>query len=228
MTRRPPIPVIIEGDTNLDRGQVNDFAAAFGGNIAHGAGPDYALFRGVEHVGTRHLGKHGSDTHQAILFVYEVDGVRIRSLLWNVWVGQHPDAVRRELEQLLAEHDPDTVVLNEAYRCRQVLRGLPGYRRPIHGPNIGEGADVAVLVARRHQIIRRIHLPMRRRWKVLSKNRVKAGRECRGARVRHVEGPVIRWLGIHGPTNHAVNEPAQREMKNRVSRWATPRLKENG
>lgn len=212
---------LILGDFNMSFAEVQALGRECGGKAVRGKGPDHLIVVGenakVLHV--RVLGKFGSDAHHAILFELDVDGTRVTLLLWNVWVGQRPRKVRRTLRRLARRHRPDVVVLNEAYRCGDVHQIK---RFDVHqGPNVGEGADVAVLVAKRHTVRRSREVRMRKTWTVVSKGRVKSPRIFQALRVRHVDGPVLRVLGVHGPTAHKVNEPAIQEFKSRVVRWAT-------
>lgn len=231
MTATPA--TLIGVDFNLSAEEVEELLVDEipGARLARGRGPDHAIVAGAKIVAVRRLEKFGSD-HYAILAVLDVDGVIVRALLWNVWVGQRPTAVRETLDRLISEHDLDVILLNEAYRCRRELRQhLDGWA--VHqGPNIGEGADCALLVHHRHEIRHRGVMQMRRTWKVLSKNRTKAGREFPFARVRLNAGrlarkdarqAVLRALVIHFPTDHPVNARAVDESINRTIRWARPK-----
>lgn len=217
-----PAASLILGDFNMSFEEVQALAAQCGGKAVRGKGPDHLIVVGdVKVLHTRVLGKFGSDAHHAVLFELDVDGTLVKALLWNVWVGQSPRRVRRTLRSLARKHRPDVVVLNEAYRCGDMLRTIKRFE--VHqGPNVGEGADVAVLVAARHRVCRSREVRMRKTWTVVSKGRVKTPRVFRSVRVRHVDGPVLRVLGVHGPTAHKVNEPARQEFEARVARWATP------
>lgn len=215
-------PRLILGDTNLSFDEVQALAKACGGRAVRGRGPDHAIVIGGAPVRTRVLGKHGSDAHHAILFDFDFDtgGPDVRALLWNVWIGQKPASVRRSLRRLTRKHKPDVVVLNEAYRCGHVLHEIKGY--DVHqGPNVGEGADVAVLVAHRHEVKRTRALRMREKWTVVSKGRGKSGREYRVVRVGLDHGLVLPVLGIHLPTDNPINASAVDESKRRIVRWAT-------
>lgn len=68
---------------------------------------------------------------------------RLRCLVWNVYVGQHPAKVRAALLLLVARHWPHAIVLQEAKRFRGTI---PGYRR--HAANIGhpDAGNCIVLV----------------------------------------------------------------------------------
>lgn len=215
-------PRLILGDWNLTFPEVQALATSMGGKAVRGKGPDHAIVIGGEPVSVRVLGKHGSDAHHAILFDLDFDsGYRdVRALLWNVWVGQHPGSVRRSLRRLTRKHKPDVVVLNEAYRCGHVLQKIPGYS-VFQGPNVGEGADVAVLAANRHEVRRTRVLKMAETWTVVSKARLKSPREYRAVRVKLHRDLVLPVLGIHGPTQHAINAAAVDESSRRVVRWAS-------
>lgn len=220
------VATLIEGDFNLSAEEVEELLVDEipGACLARGRGPDHAIVVGAKIVAIHRLEKFGSDAHHAIVFELDVDGVIVRTLLWNVWVGQRPAAVCETLEHLARAHDLDVIVLNEAYRCRRELRqNLDGWA--VHqGPNVGEGADVAVLVHHRHKITHRGVMHMRRAWTVVSKGRVKPGREYPFARIRlNRDGPVLRVLGIHFPTDHPVNDPATDESVRRTIRWARPK-----
>ncbi|WP_243061117.1 hypothetical protein [Nocardioides sp. SR21] len=217
---------LVIGDTNQSFDEVKALAERCGGTAVRGHGPDHAIVIGADVVDVHVLGKYGSDAHHAILFELAVDGVTVTALLWNVWVGQKPRRVRRTLRRLSRRHRPDVIVLNEAYRCGDVLRTVKRY--DVHqGPNVGEGADVAVLVAHRHRTLRSRALRMRQTWTVVSKGRVKPGREFRADRIRLAGGPVLRVLGWHGPTDHPINADAAAEAHDRIVRWAQPRTKEH-
>lgn len=216
------MPRLILGDWNLTFAEVQAIAKECRGQAVRGKGPDHAIVVGGEPVRTHILGMHGSDAHHAILFDFDFDtgGRDVRVLLWNVWIGQHPGSVRRSVRRLTRKHRPDVVVLNEAYRCGHVLHGIKGYD-VVQGANVGEGADVAVLVADRHKVRRSRALRMREAWTVVSKQRVKSGREYRAVRVELDCGLVVPVLGIHLPTDNAINATAVDESKRRVVQWAT-------
>lgn len=214
---RPPRGIF--GDFNLSFTEVQALAKECGGEAVRGHGPDHAIVIGAKVVHTHVLGKHGSDAHHVILFDLEADEVPVRVMLWNVWVGQRPRSVRRSLRRLTRRHRPDVVVLNEAYRCVDALQGVEGYTAH-QGANVGEGADVAVLVANRHQVKRTFPLRMRESWTVVSKRRLKGGRQFRGVRVNLDVGPVLPVLGIHFPTDHPINAAAVDESIRRVAQWA--------
>lgn len=228
---------LIGVDFNLSAEEVEELLVDEipGARLARGRGPDHAIVAGAKILAVRRLEKFGSD-HYAILVVLDVDGIEVRALLWNVWVGQKPTAVRETLERLIREHHLDVILLNEAYRCRRELRQHLDDWAVHQGQNIGEGADCAVLVHHRHRITHRGVMRMRRTWKVLSKNRTKTGREYPFARVRLNAGrlarkdarqAVLRALAIHFPTDHPVNTAAVDESIRRTIRWAKPRQKEN-
>lgn len=214
-------PRLILGDWNLSFADVQALAKQMGGKAVRGKGPDHAIVIGGQPVSVRVLGKHGSDAHHAVLFDFDFDsGYRdVRVLLWNVWVGQHPGSVRRSLRRLTRKHRPDVVVLNEAYRCGHVLQKIPGYS-VYQGPNVGEGADVAVLVADRYKVRKSRALKMRETWTVVSKGRRKSPREYRIVRVKLDHALVLPILGIHGPTDNPINAAAVDESSRRVVRWA--------
>lgn len=217
---------VILGDWNLSAAEVGSLAREIGGQLAKGRGPDHAIVRGAAVRSVRRLGKHGSDAHEAILYTLDVDGTTVRILGWNVWVGQKPAAVKKSLERLIDAHDPDVVMLNEAYRCTYVLRELGGFR-VYQGRDVGEGADVAVLVRRRHEVVNDGRLQMQQRWEVVSHDKVRAGREYQFVRlVLNGDGPTLRLLDIHFPTDNPVNAAAASESRDRVIRWAGPGKKE--
>lgn len=216
------VATAVAGDFNLPAEKVADIADLIDGDLGRGHGPDHIVVTGARVVAVHRLGKNGSDAHEALLYVLDVDGVEARLLAWNVWVGQKPPAVLETLRELTKVHRPDVIVLNEAYRLTGVLPRLRRYE--VHqGPNVDEGADVAILVQRRHTIRRRGVLRMREQWTVVSKNRTRAPREYPFLRVRLAGGPVLRVLGIHYPTEHPTNETAGRESITRTIRWARPK-----
>lgn len=221
------VAAAILGDFNLSAERVADLARQCGGQLVRGRGPDHLIAIGAGVVSVRRLGKCGSDAHHAILYTLRVDGELVRILGWNVWVGQKPPAVLAAVRQLVDAHEPDVIVLNEAYRCGDVLAELKGYR--LHqGRDIGEGADVAVLVARRHEVVNQGALEMQQRWEVVSHDKVRAGREYQFVRLQlNGDGPVLRVLGIHFPTDNPVNASAASESRARVVRWAGPGTKEH-
>lgn len=215
---------LVLGDFNMSLAEVEALARRCGGTAVRGHGPDHAIVIGAKVVDVHVLGKFGSDAHHAILFELDVDGVLMTALLWNVWVGQRPRRVLRTLRSLIRKHHPDVIVLNEAYRCGEVLAKVRGFDVQ-QGPNVGEGADVGVLVAARHRVAHSRVLRMRERWLVASHNKIHAGREFRAVRAHLASRRALRVLGIHFATDNAHNEDARRESEDRVVRWATKRKK---
>lgn len=117
---------------------------------------------------------------------------------------------------LIREHEPDVVVIEQAYNARAFLRGIGGYRlRQYRGT---EAKGIAVLVKHGVRIEGRRPLQMRLSWN---------GPASKGGRrhpprtypsLRLTKGGVtFRVLGIHFPTFN--NPAAQAESAEAVEEW---------
>lgn len=218
-------PVVIVGDWNTSAGELDDLIAArIDGEVVVGRGPDHAVIRGVQHVRTRRLPKGRHADHHPILYKFRVEGEVVKVLAWNVHQGHPPAALAGRLEHLAARFHPDVFVLNEAYWHRKVLRRIGGYRR-YQGLNIGEGADVALLVRRDRKVTHEGVVSMRSAWMVVRYARWRKARVYRRARIRLARGLHLRLLGIHAPTDAPVNTPARRESDDRIVSWANTKEK---
>lgn len=227
-TKRTRVPASVFADWNLTVAEVAAIAEQIGGELIHGRGPDHGIGRDVTVVKvTSPRSKYGSDHHYPLIVDLDVPipgtarSEQIRVLWWNVWVGQKPADVRAHLEQLLEAHQPDLVGLAEAYRCRDVLRQIEGYRLH-HGRNVGERADVAVLVAHELQVLHHGRLHLARTWIGPKHGRRKSPRVSRRVQVRLPGGARIRVLFGHAPTGgyDGRNAAAVREWVRRTVRWA--------
>ena len=107
-----------------------------------------------------------------------------------------------ELLALIREHEPDVVIVEQAYRARRWLRRIKGYRAyQLWGP---EASGIAVLIHHGVRVQRRRALRMTRSWVG-----PKAGRRHR-PRVYPVfvlvkGGVTFRVIGVHLPSH---NNPA--------------------
>lgn len=214
------VPTVMVGDWNLTPATVSDIADAIGGRLVMGRGPDHAVVRGCRVVGvTRVRDKHGSDHHHPIVLDLEVGGHALRILYWNVYGGNSAAQVRPQLARLIDEWRPTVVQLSEAYKLRQVLATVPGYKR-FQGPNVREGADVAMLVRSNVKVLRKGTLRMRRSWVgPLTKNR-RGPRRYKRMRLQLAPGVRVRVLGVHFPPGPRVNAAAVAESRQRVISWA--------
>lgn len=222
------------GDWNLSARAVSELAHSAGGRLLLGHGVDHGIYlgRGVQLVERENLGRHGSDAHDAILFTLLIDGrgkrprTFLRVLVWNVYVGQDPERVDRELAGMIREHCPDVMALAEAYRCRGVLGELAeglGYWR--EQPASGEGSGCALLVRKApgRKLLGRGSLRMSEPWIGPVHGRRKAPREYPRLRFRLASGRRVRALAIHFPTGgpDGGNGKAVRESIARVRRWVS-------
>jgi len=207
------------GDWNLGISEMSVLAARAGGRYYHGSGPDGAIVTGADRVVTKTLGKYGSDHHHANLFTLHHGDHAVKVIGWNPWMGQRPDSVRKGLLEMIREYQPDVFALQEAYRLRQVLTTIPGYRRH-QGLNVGEGADCALLLRRRHAVVNDGVLVMRKGWEVARYDKTRAPRQYPYDRLRISKAPIaLRVLDAHFPTATSANAAAVRESADRVVRW---------
>lgn len=206
--------LVVVGDWNGTYGDVDALAAAIEGTTMRGHSVDYAVGRGAVPIRRLVIRAHGSD-HNPILYTFKLsDGSAFTVLSWNVDQGQSPASVLTAVASLVDRFQPDVVQLSEAYRCRKVLRRIPGYKR-YQGLNVGEGADVAVLVRRNIPVRAAWAMRMHEPWSY--KGRPRRPRVYRVVRlVPH--GHVVRFLGVHLPTRNS--EDAQAESYRRIRRWA--------
>lgn len=141
----------------------------------------------------------------------------MKILYWNVYIGQRPAVVLRELKEMIAVHKPEIIGLGEATKAYQITDDVPGYRR-IHLAPVrrrgNENADTAVLVRNDVKIYRKRAWRMSLSWFVP------------GRRVRHSPRVYIvvitkgddgrRWRVAVG---HWPFRDAQEETKRKVKRW---------
>lgn len=208
-----------QGDWNLSVSEVAAIASRVGGRYYHGSGPDGAVVTGAERVRVTTLGKYGSDAHHANLFELFYGDHVVKTITWNPWMGQKPDSVRKGLMAMIEEHQPDVITMQEAYRLRRMLRTIPGYRRH-QGLNVGEGADCAILLRRKHAVVNDGVLVMKQMWTVARYNKVRAPRQYPYDRVRIKGTPItLRVLDVHFPTATGANAGAVKESADRVVRW---------
>lgn len=213
------IPMVMLGDWNLDLARIGKLARQLGAELVPGRHPDHALVRDFQVCRiVRARSRHGSDHHHPIVLTVELRGGELVTFLyWNVYVGQAPKDVAVELAKLIDAHAPHVVQLSEAYRCRRVLGQVPGYRR-LQGLNIGEGADVALLVRRDVRVVRQGTMVMRLGW-VGPHGKRRTPRIYRAALLELRTGARMRVLGIHLPPGAGVNAPAVAESLRRLARW---------
>lgn len=202
------VPVFIVGDTNFNADELQVIADRIGGEVVPGDGVDAAIARGVEAT-SEVLGYFGSD-HPVVLYTLS-DGHRIAA--WNVHKGHDPEDVLDTLLRLIEDHRPHVFVLTEAMQLGSVLRRVPVYRR-YQGPNVGEGADVALLVRHGRNITAQGTVRMRQPWTVWKYNRRHWPKVYRRLRI----GQQLRILAIHPPTRG--NKDARAETVNRIVGWA--------
>lgn len=189
-----------------------------------GHGVDALFVVGATVVRSKVLRDGGSD-HAPIVHWLRVPGVDalVVVLQWNVYVGQPPMRVKARLRWLLRRFRPDVVVLCEAYRCRAHLASLAErfHYQHVQGPNVGEGADCALLLSLRHRVKATKLVEMRTGWQGLAKH----GRPPRSPRV-YPRGRVeltpdidLRALSLHFPTASRANEAAVEESVRRTVNW---------
>lgn len=218
-----PVAAAIVGDWNETAADVDALARVIGAHGSIGHGVDRAVVRGDVVMRARRLGRHGSD-HPAILYVLSLaSGDVVRVVGWNVHGlparrGLTPTQVARAVAQLVDAHQPHAFVLIEAYRARKALGTIAGYRRR-QGRNIGERADVALLIRRDVAIRRRGRLRMTRRWLGPIHRVWKMPRIYPTVRLRFELGGELRLLGYHGPFGAG---PVA-ESRRRLIRWAGKR-----
>lgn len=228
MTERRPSgpPAFVVADWNLPLSAVEKIATRVRGKVMVGKGVNHAVVIGAKPIMVRRLGLRGSD-HEAILFTIALeDGTRVRVLWWNVYVGQEPTDVLRQVATMADDHQPHLIALCEAYRCRSVLAQVPAYKR-LQGVHLGstqtENSDVALLVRRdvkiRSEAATRMHVP----WIGPKHNLKRSPRVYRRGWFEFPDGGELRFLAAHLPTggpDHDRNGPAVRESVSRIIRWA--------
>lgn len=209
---------IAAGDTNLSGPQRKVLAAASGATLVEGHGVDAAFVVGAKVVAVHVLARGGSD-HPAIVYVLEAAGQRFTALQWNVYVGQRPARVRRRLRRLIKRWKPDVIMLSEAYRCRAQLARIKGYHLT-QGPNVGEGADCALMVRADHHLARTGIKRMRQPWTGPKHRLPKQPRQYPGARIV-TDRLAVRALSIHLPTLDRAgrNAPAVDETLDWLTRY---------
>lgn len=212
--------MVMVGDWNLVLGDVAAIAAEVGGRAVPGRGVDHAIVRRLHVVKvTRVRDKHGSDHHHPIVLdLQTAQGQRLRILYWNVYGGNTAAEVQPQLARLIDTYRPHIVQLSEAYKLRRVLAAVPGYKR-YQGFNIGEGAEVAILVRRSIVVRGDGVLRMRLGWTGPLTGRRRGPRRYRRVRVQLAPGVVVRVLGVHFPPGPRMNAAAVHESTDRVIRW---------
>lgn len=94
----------------------------------------------------------------------------LKILAWNVYIGNHPSAVRSHLNDILVAHNPEVAGLMEATRMYHHLGGM-GYQvvqlrpRPRRLGNQPADADIAIMVRNDVEIIKRGALRLLTFWK---------------------------------------------------------------
>lgn len=126
------------------------------------------------------------------------------------------ESVKRS-EALLAqirEHEPDVVIVLQAYRARRFLHGIGGYRhKQFRG---GEAKGIAVLV--KHGVRIQAHRALRMKtWWTGPKAGKRHSPRVYPASVLVKGGVAFRVLGIHLPTHNCPG--AQDESLKAVIRW---------
>jgi hypothetical protein len=120
------------------------------------------------------------------------------------------------LAALIREHEPDVVIVEQAYNARRFLRGIGGYRAMQYRGK--EGSGIAVLVKHGIKVQARRPIRMLRYWNGPAS---KGGRQHRPrvypALVLAKGRVTFRVLGIHLPTFN--NPAAQAESLVAVTRW---------
>lgn len=211
----------IGGDSNMSHASWAQLAREVDAVPRDGHGVDRGMVRGCTVVKVLNLGRHGSDTHDALLWVLRLpSGDVVRILAWNVWRGQDPLDVQVEVATMIDHQQPHVVFLFEAYRCRDALGTIPGYRR-FQGRGIGEAAACAALVRRDVTVLRGGWLRMSHPWHGPKHGRRHDGRVWPRLRLRFKRGGVLRALGVHLATERpAGNAPAVDEQRDALVRWA--------
>lgn len=120
-----------------------------------------------------------------------------------------------ELARLIEQHQPDVVVVEQAYRARAWLAGIDGYKHRQYKPRKGaEWHGIAILVRRGVAIKRRQALVMKRDWTGPKADKRHEPRVY-PALVLSKDGVTFRVLGIHWPTHN--NLDAQAESRHAVA-----------
>lgn len=213
-------PLAIFADWNLPLDDVRGLAQRIEGHVLPGSGVDHGVVREMKSIGKVNLGKRGSDHHDALMWDLMVRGEFFRTIWWNVYVGNNPDNVGDQVRNLAASFKPDVIGLCEAYRCRGELRKVKGYVL-YQGLNVGEGADIAVLVRKDRVVLHDRVLKMLATWIGPVHNVVKRPREYRVVRLRIAKVP-IRYVAAHLPTGgyDGRNSKSVKETVARLIRFA--------
>jgi hypothetical protein len=151
----------------------------------------------------------------------------LKLLLWNVYTGQQPVDVKRELIKMLSRHHPEVVVLSEAARAHGVLDDIPNYRRIQAQPNgapgrlMDEDGDIAILVRLDVAVLAQHPMRMSQPWTGPIHGR---GHEARVFHAVTIKDQGVRWriLGDHLPTggvNGRRNGKAVREGVAAIRAW---------
>lgn len=138
---------------------------------------------------------------------------------WNVFTGHKPADVRREVEGMIKDHDPDVIALMEATHLKGRLDGL-GYRvfqgspKPKRRGNISGGAEIALLIRNNLRVTGNGILEMTTFWKGPKHGYPQDPRSYPWVRLRR-NGVVWKIGCAHTPFGH----DAQVESKHRLVRW---------
>lgn len=210
------VTTAVFADWNLGPGRVESIARTAEGSFIPGHGVDNAIVKGAE-VTVTVLSNHGSD-HPAVLYRLTLpNGEVFRVLAWNVYVGQKPEAVAKQLSRMIDHYQPHAVALSEAYRCWSVLGRIAGYKRHQGLLPLGENRDCALLLRKDLTVVRSGIRRMRQRW-IGPKHSLDKGPRCYPyARVRTKKGSVVRLMAAHLPFGDA----AVTESIDRIVAWAT-------
>ena len=208
----------IFADWNLSGSEVAQLAARMGANFIEGHAVDHGIVHGADSVTVTNVGKHGSD-HPALLFTLTFGRDVVRTLWWNVYVGQKPADVGASLGWLADQYQPHVIALCEAYHCRKVLSGIAGYHR-FQGL-FGEAKEIAVLVRRDIRVLRMGWLRMKTRWIGPKHRRPHGPRRYARLRLELRSGLRFRVLAVHMPTGgyHGPNSAAVQESADAIVRW---------
>lgn len=211
---------IAGGDTNLTTAALKALADAARAELVRGHGVDCLLTAGAMATDVHVLAEGGSDHPPVVYKLRTPAGHRVVVLQWNVYVGQSPRRVRRRLRSLIRTWQPDLILLSEAYRCRDQLATLKGYRLN-QGANVGEGADCALLVHLDHRVTKSSTARMRKSWIGPKHHLPKSPREYPRDRIRLDQGLIVRAVSLHLPTTDKAgrNLPAVTESTDWVTRW---------